>query len=35
MGTLNAILRLRDLNPTEWEARLTPGAASITIRRKH
>jgi hypothetical protein len=34
MGTLNAILRLRDLNPVEWEARLTPGAASITIRRK-
>jgi hypothetical protein len=35
MGTLNAVLRLRDLDPAEWEARLTPGTASITIRRKH
>jgi hypothetical protein len=35
MGTLNAVLRLRDLNPTEWEARLEPGGGTITIRRKH
>jgi hypothetical protein len=34
MGTLNAVLRLRDLDPAEWEARLAPGATSITIRRK-
>ena len=34
MGTLNAVLRLRDLDPTEWEARLAPGATAITIRRK-
>ena len=35
MGTLNAILRMRDLNPTEWEARLGPGGETITVRRKH
>jgi hypothetical protein len=35
MGTLNAVLRMRDLNPTDWEARLAPGASVITIRRKH
>ena len=34
MGTLNAILRLRDLDPTQWEARFAPGATVITIRRK-
>jgi hypothetical protein len=34
MGTLNAVLRLRDLNPTEWEARLTPDTTDVTIRRK-
>ena len=35
MGTLNAILRMRDLDPTEWEARLEPGSGTITVRRKH
>jgi hypothetical protein len=35
MGTLNAILRMRDLDPTEWEARLEPGGETITVRRKH
>jgi hypothetical protein len=35
MGTLNAVLRMRDLNPAEWEARLAPGAAAVTIRRKN
>ena len=35
MGTLNAILRMRDLNPTEWEARLERGGETITVRRKH
>lgn len=34
MGTLNAVLRLRDLEPDEWEAHLVPGATVITIRRK-
>ena len=34
MGTLNAVLRLRDLDPTQWEARFAPGATVITIRRK-
>jgi hypothetical protein len=34
MGSLNAVLQLRDLNPTEWEARLAPDATVITIRRK-
>jgi hypothetical protein len=34
MGTLNAVLRLRDLEPDEWEAQLVPGATAITIRRK-
>jgi hypothetical protein len=34
MGTLNAVLRLRDLDPTEWEARLTPDTTDVTIRRK-
>jgi hypothetical protein len=35
MGTLNAVLRMRDLNPAEWEARLAPGAATVIIRRKN
>jgi hypothetical protein len=34
MGTLNAVLRLRDLDPTEWEARLTADTTDVTIRRK-
>ena len=34
LGTLNAVLRLRDLEPDEWEAHLVPGAAAVTIRRK-
>jgi hypothetical protein len=34
LGTLNAVLQLRDLDPTEWEARLAPDATVITIRRK-
>jgi hypothetical protein len=34
MGTLNAVLRLRDLDPFEWEARLAPDASDVTIRRK-
>ena len=34
MGTLNAVLRLRDLDPAEWEARLAPCAPGVTIRRK-
>jgi hypothetical protein len=34
MGTLNAVLRLRDLDPAEWEARLTPDTTDVTIRRK-
>ena len=35
MGTLNAILRMRDLDPTEWEARLEAGGDAITVSRKH
>jgi hypothetical protein len=35
MGTLNAILRMRDLNPAEWEAHLEPGGETITVRLKH
>ena len=34
MGTLNAVLRLRDLDPFEWEARLAQDASDVTIRRK-
>jgi hypothetical protein len=34
LGTLSAVLRLRDLDPAEWEAQLDPGGASVTIRRK-
>jgi hypothetical protein len=34
MGTLNAVLRLRDLDPDEWETHLAPGATAVTIRRK-
>jgi hypothetical protein len=34
MGTLSAVLRLRDLDPAGWEARLGPDAAVVTIRRK-
>ena len=34
MGTLNAVLRVRDLDPFEWEARRAPDASDVTIRRK-
>ena len=33
MGTLNAVLRLRDLDPNECETQLAPGATAVTIRR--
>jgi hypothetical protein len=34
MGTPNAVLRLRDLDPFEWDARLAPDAFDATIPRK-